>query len=223
LLPELEPAAYVPMDISAEHLHASAEALSRDYAELLVLPQACDHTRGIQLDEMAIDASPVFFYPGSSVGNFEPAAAVNFMRSMRKKMNPAGGLLIGVDAKKDQNVLNLAYNDLSGVTAKFNINVLDNLNNLLEGNIDSENFTHHAFYNESCGRIEMHLRCTDTHSVKLAGHHLEFTEGELIHTENSYKYHPSEFIALAEEAGFSLGKVWQDEQRWFSVMYFIPA
>jgi dimethylhistidine N-methyltransferase len=223
LLPELEPAAYVPMDISGEHLQASAGALSDDYAELKVLPQVCDHTRGIELDETASEAPRVFFYPGSSVGNFEPPAAVQFMRAMRAQMNGAGGLLIGVDTKKDEEVLHSAYNDAAGVTAQFNINVLDNLNRLLEGDIDTDKFVHHALYNDEHGRIEMHLRCTARHSAKLAGHPVEFAEGELVHTENSYKYHPAEFIELARQAGFAPEKLWQDEQGWFAVMYFVPA
>ncbi len=223
LLPELEPAAYVPMDISGEHLRASAAALSDDYAELKVMPHVCDHTRGIELDEAASEAPAVFFYPGSSVGNFEPAAAVEFMRGMRAQMNDAGGLLIGVDTKKDEEVLHSAYNDAAGVTAQFNINVLDNLNHLLDGDIDAGKFTHHALYNSEQGRIEMHLRCTGKHSAQLGCHQVEFAEGELVHTENSYKYHPDEFIELAEQAGFAPDKVWQDEQGWFAVMYFVPA
>jgi len=223
LLPELDPAAYVPMDISGEHLQASASALSDDYAELKILPQVCDHTRGIDLGETAADAPPVFFYPGSSVGNFEPSAAVEFMRAMRKEMDGTGGLLIGVDTKKDEEVLHSAYNDAEGVTAQFNINVLDNLNSLLEGDLDTEKFVHHALYNDKYGRIEMHLRCVTRHSAQLAGHQVEFDEGELVQTEYSYKYHPEEFIELAQQAGFASEKVWQDEQGWFSVMYFVPA
>jgi dimethylhistidine N-methyltransferase len=227
LLPELEPAAYVPMDISGEHLHASAAALSEDYAELNVMPQVCDHTLGINLafsdNDGESSAPPVFFYPGSSVGNFEPAAAVDFMRTMRAQMNDAGGLLIGVDTKKDEDVLHAAYNDAAGVTAQFNINLLDNLNRLLEGDIDTDKFTHHALYNAEHGRIEMHLRCIEKHSAQLAGHQVEFSEGELVHTENSYKYHPDEFIELARSAGFEPVKLWQDDDGWFAVMYFEPA
>jgi dimethylhistidine N-methyltransferase len=223
LLPELEPAAYVPMDISGEHLQASAAALSDDYADLKVTPHVCDHTRGIDLDETPSEAPPVFFYPGSSVGNFEPAAAVDFMRAIRAQMNDVGGLLIGVDTKKEAAVLTSAYNDAAGVTAEFNINVLNNLNHLLEGDMDTDKFVHHALYNDKHGRIEMHLRCTDTHSAQLAGHQVEFAEGELVQTEYSYKYHPDEFIELAAEAGFASANIWQDAKGWFSVMYFVPA
>ena len=128
-----------------------------------------------------------------------------------------------LDTKKDERVLPAAYNDAGGVPAQFNVNVLDNLNRLLDGNIDRRKFVHHALYNDKLGRIEMHLKCMSAHSARLAGCRLEFTEGELIHTENSYKYHPDEFVALAERAGFMPRQVWQDQRRWFSVMYFEPA
>jgi len=223
LLPELELAAYVPMDISGEHLQASAARLSEEYSEISVQPQVCDHSRGIDLGEELPDIPPVFFYPGSSVGNFEPAAAVEFMQGMREQMDQSGGLLIGVDAKKDVDVLHAAYNDAEGVTAAFNLNVLNNLNSLLAGNLDSDNFRHHALYNEESGRIEMHLRSVVEHSAQLADEQLEFAADELIHTENSYKYHPDEFIALAEEAGFEHRNLWQDDRKWFSVMYFEPV
>ena len=223
LLPELDLAAYIPMDISGEHLQASAVSLSEDYAELKISPQVCDHTQGIDIDLAVDDAPPIFFYPGSSVGNFEPEAAVEFMRAMRAQMQDTGGLLIGVDTKKDADVLHAAYNDSAGVTAQLNINLLENLNSLLEGDIDTDKFAHHATYNAEHGRIEMHLRCIGSHSAQLAGHQLEFAEGELVHTEYSYKYHPDEFIELAKSAGFAPVKVWQDEDRWFAVMYFEPV
>jgi dimethylhistidine N-methyltransferase len=223
LLPELDLAAYIPMDISGEHLQASAVALGDDYAELKITPQVCDHTLGIDIHLAADDAPPVFFYPGSSVGNFEREAAVQFMRAMRAQMQDTGGLLIGVDTKKDADILHAAYNDSAGVTAQFNINLLDNLNSLLEGDIDTDKFVHHALYNAERGRIEMHLRCTGKHSAQLAGQQFEFAEGELVHTEYSYKYHPDEFIELARSAGFAPVKVWQDDDRWFAVMYFEPV
>jgi dimethylhistidine N-methyltransferase len=222
LLPELELAAYVPMDISGEHLQASAQALREDYAELSIKPQVCDHTQGIELDA-GLTAPPVFFYPGSSVGNFEPTEAVGFMQAMRERMNGAGGLLIGVDTKKDVEVLHAAYNDSQGLTAQFNMNALDHLNNLLDGSLDTGRFVHHALYNEPEGRIEMHLRCTDTHTAELAGQPVSFSEGELVQTEYSYKYHPEEFSVLAEQAGFARRQLWQDERGWFSVTYFEPA
>jgi dimethylhistidine N-methyltransferase len=223
LLPDLKPSAYVPMDISAEHLQASAAALDEEYEDLQVAPQVCDHTQGLQIDVDAGESPRVFFYPGSSVGNFEPEAAVAFLRGMREQIDTGGGLLIGVDTKKDEEVLYAAYNDEEGITAEFNVNVLNNLNQLLDGDLERDKFEHHAFYNEKFGRVEMHLRCKRRHTARLAGQRVKFEEGELVHTENSYKYEPEEFAALARKAGFALEKLWQDPRGWFAVMYFEPA
>ncbi|MFK7830607.1 MAG: L-histidine N(alpha)-methyltransferase [Congregibacter sp.] len=230
LLPELQPEVYMPMDISAEHLEESVAALKSIYPELHVTPQVRDHTRDMNIDIDGAAARPVFFYPGSSIGNFDPAAAEDFLRGMLTQLqsqalrgSAPGGLLIGVDAKKESSVLNAAYNDREGLTAEFNVNALSHLNDLLEGNIPVENFEHHAFYNEQEGRIEMHLRCIKSHSAQLAGQHLAFTENELLHTEFSYKYRPEEFIALAARAGFGIKQLWQDSRDWYSFMYFEPA
>ncbi len=223
LLPELAPDLYVPMDISAEHLVRSAAALSERFPQLPVAPQVCDHTVGLTLDIDIPDGKRVFFYPGSSVGNFEPAAAVEFMRRMRALMNGDGGLLIGVDTKKDTDVLHAAYNDAEGVTAAFNLNVLDHLNAQLDGNFSTANFEHHALYNESAGRVEMHLRCKRDHTVTLASDSVDFAAGELIHTESSYKYHPDEFAALGRQAGLQQRECWQDNRGWFSVQYLTPV
>ena len=227
LLPGLDPALYIPMDISAAHLRASAAGLRNEFPGLAVEPQVCDHTVGLDIDaELYADLparSPVFFYPGSSIGNFEPAAAVEFLARMRARLAPGGGLLIGVDAKKDPDVLHAAYNDSAGITAEFNLNALDHINDLLAGDIDTASFRHVAYYDEELGRIEMHLECTAGHKATLAGEELEFVVGERIHTENSYKYHPEEFAELAAAAGFRMGKLWQDEQGYFSVLYFEAA
>ena len=223
LLPELAPEVYVPMDISGEHLEHSAAALSEQHPELAIRPQVCDHTAGLDLEDKLPDGKRVFFYPGSSVGNFEPADAVAFMQRMRALMDGAGGLLIGVDAKKDPQVLHAAYNDADEVTAAFNLNVLDHLNDELDGNLDTERFEHHALYNQQAGRIEMHLRCTESHTAELAGAPIAFDAGELVHTENSYKYHPDEFAALGEQAGLQPKACWQDDRGWFSVLYLEPA
>lgn len=227
LLPELQPDVYMPMDISAEHLEESADALKVLFPDLSVKPQVRDHTVDMSIEIDGGASKPVFFYPGSSIGNFDPASAEDFLRSMRAQLqgiaraeSASGGLLIGVDAKKDSGVLNAAYNDREGLTAKFNLNVLEHLNVLLDGNIRPEHFAHHAFYNATAGRIEMHLRCLQSQVAQLAGQHIEFIENELVHTEYSYKYHPDEFIALAERAGFTINTLWQDPQQWYSLMYF---
>jgi dimethylhistidine N-methyltransferase len=225
LLPALAPARYTALDISAEHLAASTARLRAAFPDVAIEARACDHTRGLDLAEPG-DAPLVFFYPGSSIGNFEPADAVAFLREMRAAIDAGGaggGLLIGVDAKKDEAVLNAAYNDRHGVTRRFNLNVLDHLNTLLDGTLDPARFAHAAWYNARSGRVEMHLRCRESHTAVLAGEVLAFTAGELIHTENSYKYHPQEFAALAARAGFALRGLWQDRRAWFSVMYFAPG
>lgn len=227
LLPHLGAVGYVPMDISGEHLRISAASLRREFPELIVEPRVCDHTEGIELNDEAgeslTNAPPVFFYPGSSIGNFEPEATIGFLGEMRAQMKNDAGLLIGVDTKKDHDVLHAAYNDSQGITAAFNLNVLSHLNDLLEGDLSAGNFEHVADYNPQQGRIEMHLRCRRDHSAQLAGEQLDFTAGELIHTENSYKYHPDEFTSLAAQSGLRRSNLWQDSRGWFSVMYFVPA
>ncbi len=222
LLPELKPASYVPMDISAAHLRENVASLHLTNPDLTVSPLVCDHTNGLMFGKTLPDRAPVFFYPGSSIGNFEPEVAVNFMRKLRTKMVSGGGLLIGVDTKKDEGILNAAYNDSKGVTAAFNINVLNHLNTLLDGNLNSAAFEHVAFYDKKHGRIEMHLRCTRNHTASLAGMDVKFSAGELINTEYSYKYHALEFSSLAQRSGLRLKHLWQDERQYFSVMYFLP-
>ena len=221
LLPDLEPAGYQPMDISAEHLKESANKLKKEYPGLNVIPEVCDHTTGLEIEP---PAEPIlFFYPGSSIGNFEPRDAVTFMESMRSPMGRSGGLLIGVDAKKDEAVLRDAYNDREGVTAEFNLNVLTHLNQRFGGTLDARHFEHVARYDESKGRIEMYLRCKQAHSAELADESVEFESDELIHTENSYKYHPEEFVELARKAGLESAAIWQDERAWFSLIHLVPS
>lgn len=220
LLPDLAPAAYVPMDISAEFLQKSAAGLRENYPDLTVLPLAFDHTQELSLEGDLPSGPAVFFYPGSSIGNFEPEDAVDFLKDLHNQIDDEGGLLIGVDTKKDPAVLHAAYNDCEGVTAQFNLNVLSHLNDLLGGSFDEDKFEHVAFYNEEAGRIEMHLRSLVDHEVLLGGNQLEFASGEMVHTEHSYKYRPEEFVGLAAEAGFHNKQIWQDDDKLFSVMYF---
>jgi L-histidine N-alpha-methyltransferase len=223
LLPDLAPRSYVPMDISAEHLRACAAKLREEFPDLRVRPQVGDHTNSLRLADDLPAAPAVFFYPGSSIGNYTPSAAADFMARMRAQMGSDGGLLIGVDSKKPASVLNAAYNDRRGVTARFNINMLEHINRLLDGTLIADYFEHLAFYNEERGRIEMHLRCTHDHTATLAGETVEFAAGETIHTESSYKYYPEEFAELAAESGLALQALWQDDRRWFSLLYLTPA
>src|SRR5690606_1998245 len=163
------------------------------------------------------------FYPGSTIGNFEPADAIVFLRGLRAMIGRDGGLLIGVDKENSEDILNQAYNDREGITEKFNLNILENINRTAVANFEVRNFEHEAFYNASEHRVEMHLRSNCIQSVTVAGQKIEFTKGELIHTENSYKYSVSAFESLAADAGFIRSRTWHDSRDLFSVHYFRPA
>jgi dimethylhistidine N-methyltransferase len=222
LLDALErPTAYVPVEISRDHLEASAEALQAEYPHVEVLPVCADFTQELTLPspEKPVDKTVVFF-PGSTVGNFAPDEAVDFLRRCAKVAGPSGGLLIGVDLKKDRQVLQRAYDDASGVTAAFNLNLLRRINDELGADFDLDAFAHRAVYDEDEGRIEMHLVSERDQVVHVGGEDIVFAKGESIHTESSYKYHVAEFVELAREAGFDLGQVWTDPDRLFSVQYY---
>ena len=214
------PAMYVPMDISVEHLHSSAQQLSDDYPNLAVHAVCVDHTKQLQLPKEVPTDNRLFFYPGSSLGNFKPLEAINFLQTLRKQVGDDGSLLIGIDTKKNVDILNRAYNDNAGITAKFNLNLLTRINNELNTNIVLDNFSHHAFYNEEQGRIEMHLISKKEQTLKMLGHTFHFDKGESIHTENSYKYSVDEFQDLVEKAGWKADKVWLDKKHYFSVYFF---
>ena len=219
LLSELRPACYVPMDISCDHLQDSAKTLAREYSWLDVHAVCADITDSLSLPFIPSDVRRVIFYPGSSIGNFEPGEAQSFLQQFAIVVGRGGGVLIGVDLKKDSQKLNEAYNDANGITAEFNLNLLHRINRELGGDIDVDAFQHHAFYNETAGRIEMHLVSSVRQTVRVDGHDFEFDAGENIHTENSYKYSIGEFQALASRAGFIPEAVWTDEDALFSLHY----
>ena len=221
LLDALKPHAYLPMDISGAYLKKAAQSVARDYPWLDVHAVCVDYTAPIDLPYRPKGPHRVAFFPGSSIGNFEPADAVEFLANIAGLVQHDGGLLIGVDLKKRQGVLNAAYNDAEGVTAAFNYNLLTRINTELGADFDIGNFRHHAFYNEHGGRIEMHLVSKARQQVTIAGQCFDFEEGESIHTENSYKYTVEEFQALAGQAGFSPVKVWTDRDGLFSLHYFV--
>jgi len=181
------------------------------------------HTRPVLLSFIPTGARRVVFYPGSSIGNFEPPEAVDFLRLLAALAGPGGGLLIGVDLKKDSGTLHSAYNDARGVTADFNLNLLQRINRELEGKIDVDSFRHHAFYNEDKGRIEMHLVSECVQTLRVDGHSYDFSAGESIHTENSYKYTTAGFRALAEQAGFISEAIWLDDEALFSLHFLRVA
>ena len=221
LLHALEaPAAYVPVDISRDHLREAAAQLAADFPELPVVAVCADYTRPFDLPKLPGPAGKrVGFFPGSTVGNFEPQQVVQFLDHWAELLGPGGEMLIGVDLKKDPEILDAAYNDRAGINAAFNLNLLERINRELGGDFDLDRFEHHAFYNPAAGRVELYLKSLAEQSVRVAGRRFDFAEGELIHTENSYKYAIPEFQALAARAGFRTIHTWTDRADLFSVHY----
>ena len=215
------PAAFVPIDISADHLLQSAAGLAADYPNLEVLPVVADFTRPVKLPDKARKASEnrIGFFPGSTIGNFDHAGAADFLATVADMVGGGGALLIGVDLKKDEDILVRAYDDAQGVTAAFNRNVLERINRELGGCFDIETFSHRALYNGAEGRIEMHLVSEKDQTVTVHDRDFTFTEGETIHTEDSYKYHVEEFSSFAAGAGFRSARTWVDGDGLFSLHY----
>jgi dimethylhistidine N-methyltransferase len=209
--------AYVPVDISGEFLNAQASGLRKDFPALAVYPVAADFTAPFTLPEEIAGMPKVGFFPGSTIGNFEPHEACKFLRSARDILGKGAQMIIGADLEKDERVLHDAYNDASGVTARFNLNVLVRINRELGGNFDLSGFTHRAIYNRERHRIEMHLISRKPQSVRMLGTSFSFRTGETIHTESSYKYSIDRFTALARGAGWEVRESWTDPNRMFSV------
>jgi L-histidine Nalpha-methyltransferase len=222
LLDTLRPAAYVPMDIAADFLLAAARGLGREYPWLQVLAICTDFNHQWQVPAELPPGRRVVFYPGSTIGNLEPAAARTFLAHMRQWMGDGGGALVGVDLAKDPDTLHAAYNDAQGVTAAFNRNVLTHVNRILGADFRPERFRHHAFYNREAQRIEMHLVSLGTQRVDLGGREITLADGEAIHTENSYKYTPAQFTALCAAAELKVGQRFSDPADQFSVFYLTP-
>jgi dimethylhistidine N-methyltransferase len=217
LLDQCKFGAYVPVDISGDFLNAQARALSRDFPALGVYPVTADFTAPFALPA-AVQAMPkVGFFPGSTLGNFEPHEASNFLRSARSILGEGAQMIIGVDLEKDERVLYDAYNDAAGVTARFNLNVLARINAELGGNFDLKAFTHRAIYNRERHRIEMHLISRKAQTVRILGRSFAFRAGESIHTESSYKYSVERFVALARGSGWTPTASWTDADGMFSV------
>ncbi len=215
-----EPAVYVPVDISRDFLVAAAKDLAVDFPELEILPVAADFTQPFDLPSPRImPRRNIVFFPGSTIGNFEPAAALSLLRVMYQEAGEDGGLLIGVDLQKDTKVLEHAYNDDAGVTAAFNKNMLMHINREFDANFAVDRFEHAAVYNEDAGRIEMYLVSRGEQSVSVSGNTFSFADGERILTEHSYKHTIEGFTAMAAEAGFTVRRVWTDDKSYFAVMY----
>lgn len=218
-LPDLS--AYVPVDISEKYLQKVANDLREEYPNLPIVPVCADYTQPFDIPHIDRPFEYyVVFYPGSTIGNFQPYQAQKFLQSIARFLIPGGGMLIGVDLKKDVEVLEKAYNDEAGVTADFNKNMLIRLNRELGADFEVENFRHEALYNREQGRIEMHLVSEANQQVHLNGTTIDFHKGESIHTENSYKYSLEEFRELVS-SWFEVEKVWMDENEFFSIQYLV--
>jgi dimethylhistidine N-methyltransferase len=210
-------AAYVPVDISGEFLAQQANGLRADFPKLAVHPVTADFTQAFELPADIRDMPKVGFFPGSTLGNFEPEEASRFLRRAAEILGQGALMILGVDLEKDQAVLHAAYNDAAGVTARFNLNLLVRMNSELGANFDVSAFRHCAIYNREQHRIEMHLVSRKAQKVRLCGRTIAFAAGESIHTENSYKYSIPRLAALAGEAGWRLEKSWTDANDMFSV------
>jgi dimethylhistidine N-methyltransferase len=216
--------AYVPIDISKEQLINVSRELNLDYPELEILPVCADFTGDFQLPALENNGQrKVAYFPGSSIGNFGPESARRLLKRIAAVCETGGALLIGIDLAKDPEVLHYAYNDRQGVTAAFNLNLLERINRELDGDFHPEQFEHRAFYNIDRGRVEMHLVSLTDQTVHLNHTKISFERGESIWTESSYKYDLSDFAEMANEAGFQVKRVWCDEQQWFGVLYLIVA
>jgi len=209
--------AYVPVDIAVDHLRDDTDSVARDFPNLQVLPVAADFTQSFALPAAVQDKPRAGFFPGSTIGNFEPHEATRFLQRVGNILGEGAVLIVGVDLVKDVNVLNAAYNDAAGVTAAFNRNVLERINRELGGDFDPKSFEHHAIYNGHKHRVEMHLASVKRQKVHLDGETIDFRAGETIHTENSYKYSIRSFGALARGAGWKPLAVWTDANEYFAV------
>jgi L-histidine N-alpha-methyltransferase len=210
-------AAYVPVDISGDFLNEQTMELRKHVWNIAILPVVADFTRDFDLPPQIRNRPRVGFFPGSTIGNFEPEDAAEFLRQAGRILGPGSTMIVGVDRIKDKAVLNAAYDDAAGVTAKFNLNILARMNRELGGNFDLSAFRHRAFYNEAEHRIEMHLESLKDQSVTVAGRTFAFAKGETIHTENSYKYTVESFRELAQSAGWRPLATWTDERDYFAV------
>ena len=217
------PVAYVPIDVSREQLGRVAASLAGDYPDVAVRPLCADYTAPVRLPRLAAGTRRLAFFPGSTIGNFHPADAADFLRRVHASLGPGGALVLAVDRPKAAATLHAAYDDPQGVTAAFNLNVLARLNRELHADFALDRFRHRAFYASGPGRVEMHLESLDDQIVHVAGVRLRFARGETIWTESSYKYDHARLRALAADAGFRVRRLWTDVRRQFWVAYLVAV
>jgi dimethylhistidine N-methyltransferase len=219
LFPLLHPAQYVAIDISADFLRESLERLQQRFPHIEMTALGLDFSGALELPASVRPEKRLFFYPGSSIGNFTPPEAVAFLRRARAQCDDDGAILIGIDLVKDRDILDAAYDDAIGVTAAFNLNLLRHLNHLAGADFDVRQWRHRGRFNGAESRIEMHLEARHDLTVRWQGGVRQFDAGECIHTENSYKYRQSAAVGLLEQAGFQAMNVWVDAAGWFAVIH----
>ena len=218
------PAAYLGLDISGEHLETACQALAADYPDIRIGAVCADFTQGLDIDHLPLpEGRRIIFFPGSTIGNFEPEAARAVLAGFRKGLRPGDAVLLGADRVKPPATLVAAYDDDQGVTARFNLNLIERINRELDGNIDASKLRHVALWNPEASRIEMHLEATADQDARVAGHDIHFSAGERMHTENSHKFTPESLEALAVSAGFNRLRTWSDKAELFSLHWLEPG
>lgn len=214
---------YVPIDVAGDFLETAAGDLADRFPDLDIHPVAADFTQDVVLPEETRDDPKVGFFPGSTIGNFDPGGAVSFLSHARRTLGDRASMVVGVDLKKNVERLISAYDDSRGVTAAFNLNLLHRINRELDGGFDLDSFRHHVRYDADEGRIEMHLESLQTQTIRVDGHVFSFDRGETIHTENSYKYSLDGFAEVADSGGWSTVHRWTDSEELFSVHLLAAA
>jgi len=213
--------AYFPVDISKDFVVQESDSLKKDHENLVITPIIADYTHDFKLPDVCFDHRPcVYFYPGSSIGNFSPTLAQELLNNLHHT-HPKASLLLGIDLKKDKETLERAYNDSRGITATFNLNILGHVNKLVGNCFNTADYEHHAFYNESEGRIEMHLRSQKTQDIHLNGNVIPIKKGETILTEYSYKYSLKDIESILN-GFYSIQNCWKDDQEMFALLYCTP-
>jgi len=224
LLDHLDSAqAYLPVDISGEHLHQTAQQLRVDYGDLDIHPIVADFTTSFRLPASYVSPRTTIYFPGSTIGNLKTEEAIGLLISIAEKCGPSGGLLIGFDLAKDEAVLKAAYDDAAGVTAQFNLNLLHRINRELDADFDVKRFVHVAIYNQEESRIEIFIESLDEQKVCVAGELFHFQPGERIFTEYSHKYRVDQFVSMAAQAGLKMDALWTDSNDYFAVMHLSPV
>ncbi len=215
--------AYVPVDVSREQLRDVAAERALEFPHVPVLPVWADYTEPFDLPDMPDNARRIGFFPGSTIGNLHPMEASAFLRRVRDCVGDDGGLILGVDRRKDPRLLHAAYNDAAGVTAEFNLNALLHINRALHATFSKSAFRHRAFFNDAESRIEMHLEALSPQHVLIDGESVTFAAGESVRTECSYKYDRSRLERVVADGGFRIAELFTDEQQWFWVAWLEPV